>query len=246
MKIKKKMKIFISSSLFPNRTVISDEMNEYKINIDEPIQLLFVDGSTTISIFKRLYLAGMDAFFVVRNIEFFMFKMRQFKGMKYEIVENDDRTGEYSELLKEKDKVSVKLAKMVKKYISIENKLRNAINKGALNKCVNNKAIINKTTINEDSINKDVDEMKKGVLVSFRPKILDSIRSSLENSRLYLSEDSNCHLIFKRLKEKKCSIEEIENISEDKESIHKTLKSMIFTGIVIKKGEILSLNDLIS
>lgn len=271
------MKIFISSSFFRNRKIISDEMNEPKIDLNEPIQLLFIDGSVTISLFKQLYLAGIDAFFVVRNIEFFMFKMRQFKHMNYQIIKNENSTRKYSELLHEKDAISTDLSKMVEKYVSVEKKLRS----------------LNDKNIDIDS---DMGEIKKGISVSFRPKIIDSIRSSFENSQLYLSENQNCHLIYKRLKESKCTIEEIEkvisdkligdkvisdklindklindkligdkvigdnvtddkvtddkvigdNVTDNKESIHRTLKSMIFAGIVIKKGDYVQLNDILT
>lgn len=100
-------------------------------------------------------------------------------------------------------------------------------NRPSINLCINNSI--------------DIQNVYKGIEISFRPKIFDSIKSSLSNSCLYLSKDMTCHLIFKNLLEKDMTLEEIEQqIGSDAQN---TLKSMMFTKIIERKGEHFTLNN---
>lgn len=99
------------------------------------------------------------------------------------------------------------------------------------------------------SVNLDINENKpiflqntyRGIELSFMPKMLDSIRSSLSNSHLYQSEEMPCHLIFKILNENDLTLDQIEKqLGFD---VQNTLKSMIFTKIVLKKGDHFTLNS---
>jgi len=84
-------------------------------------------------------------------------------------------------------------------------------------------------------------DLKKGIELSFQPKMLESIRSSLESSSLYKSKDMKCHDVFKCLENGKLSLNDFNN---DEES-QKTIKSLIFAGILIKKDDTLHLNELL-
>lgn len=210
------MKIFVSETLFPKRTVITDDHKEENYKITDQIQLVFIDGAVTIKVFKCLYLNNIDAYFVVKNLEHFVSKMMLFRNIPMEIVKkaNNVKKSSLPTLSGCKDSFTVSTAfkAMVKKYISIEKQLGSA-------------------------------DTSRGVEISFRPTIFDSIRSSLEDSNLYLSSDMLCHKIYKVLKNGRVSIEELERIDKSKDSIHKTLKSMLHANIICKKDEEFCLNE---
>ncbi|KAM0681052.1 hypothetical protein GINT2_000835 [Glugoides intestinalis] len=210
------MKIFISETLFPNRKVITDDHKEENYKITDQIQLVFIDGSVTIKVFKHLYRENIDAYFVVRNLEYFISKMMLFRNVPMEVVKKADNAKKtslpplagYNNLFP----ASKPFKNMVKKYINIETSLGGT-------------------------------DTSRGVEVSFRPRIFDSIHSSLEDSSLYLSSDMLCHKIYKVLKNRRASIEEVEKIDKNKDNVHKTLKSMLHSGIICKKDEEFCLND---
>lgn len=84
-------------------------------------------------------------------------------------------------------------------------------------------------------------DLGKGIELSFQPKMLESIRSSLESSSLYKSKDMKCHGVFKCLENGRLSLNDFKN---DEES-QKTIKSLIFAGILIKKDDSIHLNEVL-
>ncbi|ELA40810.1 uncharacterized protein VICG_02153 [Vittaforma corneae ATCC 50505] len=220
------MKIFVSHTILPDRTVVSDDAKERNVDLSEPIQLVFVDGKVTVRIFKQLYLAGMDAHFVVKNLEQFIFKMRLFRNLEIKVVDGESPTRDREPPKEIVDAFGAKnapaaesqLDRMIERYIQIERKLR-------------------KRDVDDGSI-------ARGVELSFRPRIFEAIRSSLENSELYKSKATISHKIFGLLKGGKKTIHEIETVNGAVESVHRTLKSMVYSGIVVKKGEYFLLSEI--
>lgn len=188
------MKIFVSSQLFPDRPVVSDEEPSECPDISEPLQLVFVDGKVTIPVFKSLYLAGTDAYFVVKNLECFIHRMRLFRNMQFH-VEAPPVT---------KEEISDKLNGMIEKYISVEKKLGKK-------------------------------DASRGVEVSFRPKLVEAVRSSFEQAGLYKCEETRAHKIFRVLKDGKMKLTEIEEVAGP--GAEQTLKSLMHFGVVVRKGD---------
>ncbi|ELA40799.1 uncharacterized protein VICG_02164, partial [Vittaforma corneae ATCC 50505] len=209
------MKIFVSHTILPDKTVVSDDAKERDVDLSEPIQLVFVDGKVTIRIFKQLYLAGMDAHFVVKNLEQFIFKMRLFRNLEIKVVDGESPTRDREPPKEIVDAFGAKnapaaesqLDRMIERYV-------------------------------------DDGSIARGVELSFRPRIFEAIRSSLENSELYKSKATISHKIFGLLKGGKKTIHEIETVNGAAESVHRTLKSMVYSGIVVKKGEHFLLSEI--
>lgn len=88
------------------------------------------------------------------------------------------------------------------------------------------------------------DKDGKSIDLSFRPKIYDSVRTSLGNNKIYLCKEMICHRIYARVKDGKCKMSDLEDICKGVD-LHKTLKSMIFAGIIIKKDDSISLNEIL-
>lgn len=84
--------------------------------------------------------------------------------------------------------------------------------------------------------NRNFDE-EKAMEISFYPKIFDSIRTSLLNPKLYLSEENGATMLFKKIMKSKMRIEDI----EDKES----LNSLLFSKILTLKDGYVSVNELL-
>lgn len=209
------MKIFISHVPFEKRKIVSDLQNEVKIDFNQPLQLVFTDGSVTIDVFKKLYLRNIDAYFVVKNLEYFLTKMALFRKIPMEIVKSTPvcKTA-CSDTVSLDHKIPFNApGRMVQMYAEIGKKLKE------------------KNT-------------QLGIQLSFRPRMFDSIKSSLEDSGLYHSEEMPCHKIYRKLKKEKATIKDLENINEDKEKIYSSLKSLIRSGIVVRKDEYFLLNDL--
>lgn len=220
------MKIFVSNTVLPGRTVVSDDDKERSVDLSEPVQLVFVDGKATMKVFRQLYLAGIDAYFVVKNLEQFAFKMRLFRNLELNVISRGS-LGPDRDIPKEvlcifgakrAADIGGRLGEMVERYMALERKLRGAAADGRA--------------------------VARGVEVSFRPRIFEAIRSSLENSSLYKSKDTVSHRIFGLLKDGKRTIAEIEQIGRTADSIHKTLKSMMHAGIVVKKDEHFLLSEM--
>lgn len=206
------MKIFISNELFEDRIPIYDYSTNIKISKTNKYQLVFNDGTITIKIFKSFYLKNLDTFFVVTNLEYFLDKMRGFQNLQFIYLNNKEE----------------------------EKKCKNSADNHLLDSNAWNQEAIKKYIKFEKKLGKKSDH-EKGIEISFKPKIFDSIRSSMESSSLYKSQMMKCHTIFKILKNGNLSLQDFK---DDQESL-KTIKSMIFAGIIVKKGGILTLNELI-
>lgn len=212
------MKIFVSNKILKNRFIISDNSKITDFDIKTPLQLVFIDGNVVLKIFKILYLSNIDAYFVVKNLEEFILKMKLFKTVPIEIIDekSSDLLNDLDENIlnilgyKSKEEMSNKLYSMIKNYTKIDKNIN----------------------------------MNRGIEISFRPKIIEAIKSSLENSSLYYSNHMIVHKIFNLLKNGKKTIKEIEKIDEKEENIYKTLKSLIYSGIVIKKNGEFSICDI--
>lgn len=124
---------------------------------------------------------------------------------------------------------------------------RNLNLKFILNLKVNEKEINFERIIKYKKVEKlyGINNFTKGIEISFKPKVFDSIKTSLENSEVYLSKELLCHKIYKIVKEGKIKIEELEKINVCKEDLYKTLKSMIFSGILIKKDNYIMINEIL-
>jgi len=224
------MRVFVSAIHFPDRIPFSDT-DDSPVDITQPIQLIFVDGSATVEVFKQLYLAGVDAYFVVKNMEYFMSRMRLFRNLNFVM---DDRTVSVERSpggvlgvfgVSSWECMSPRLGSMVKKYISVEQRLRGGGRMG------------------RHPSSSGVEESIKGLQMSFRPDILESIKSSLENCKLYKSKETRAHKIFKVLGAGKLRLSEIEKAVGGE--IEKTLKSLVYFGIVVRRGEFFALCDIV-
>lgn len=85
--------------------------------------LVFTTGKVTIPIFKMLFLKKKKIFFLVKNMELFNYKMKDFRMLNYIQIKNEDISNE----------------KMEDKYLKIENdfKLRNGLSLDKLENGVN-------------------------------------------------------------------------------------------------------------
>jgi hypothetical protein len=195
------MTIFISNSILPNRILISDNSKSENIDINDPIQLIFINGTVTIKIFKQMYLANIDAYFVVKNLEEFILKMKEFRNIQMVILDNNDNISNPFDC-----SINVTNNQRLKKYAKIEKKMKS----------------------------RNID---KGIELSFRPRIFESVKTSLENCGIYMSKETIIHKIYKLLKESKKRLVDIEKIDESTEEVHKALKSLIFYGLVVKNDD---------
>lgn len=257
------MKIFVSKNFFPNRTKIFDSTNQGKISFEDPLQLVFIDGKITFKVFKTLYTLNLDAYFVVQNLEYFLYKMKSFRNLNFVIVENSKQLVTCTDEnvnrifgIKERFEINPLVIDRVKEYKKIEEDIRRKYKRHNSSKNEDNKIhlktsrIRTKSMENIDNSNVMEDEKKndslqnqsiKGVEISFRPRIFDSIKTSLSNPGLYLSGEMNCHKIFRILSENDMTLDEIK-LKID-ENIENTLKSMIFTKIIEMKGDKFVLNS---
>lgn len=215
-------KIYISKNFFIKKLKIFDNINYGKIETNQPLQLVFYDGSTTLKVFKSLYSQGKDAFFVVQNLEFFMLKMRLFRNLEFIEISNENLEEIEDKEIKKvfglgnEIKIEKDLKMKISKYISIEKSFK--------------------------AINEVENTPYKGIEVSFRPKAFDSVKTSLMKPELYLSEEMPCHVIYRILVEGAKTLQEIKKYTG--ENIEDTIKSMLFTGIIERKGDKFSLSSL--
>lgn len=239
------MKIFVSSIDFPDRITVSDKEGNADVDITQPLQLVFFDGDVTFEILKKLYLAGRDAYFVVKNMEHFMFKMRLFRNLQFVIYEQSNNAKRsLSGMLgvfgvSSWEMMTTNLRSMVEKYISVEQQLRSR----STRRCKESSFISGSPKRNDKADNIEVNSKIRGLEISFRPKLLESIKTSLENPKLYKSKETAAHRIFKLLKNGKMGLEEIENaVGKDAEV---ALKSLLHFKAVVKRSEFFVLADIL-
>lgn len=90
-----------------------------------------------------------------------------------------------------------------------------------------------------------IKKQKRGLEISFAPRIFDSIRCSLENALVYkCTTEGLCFSLYSSVKEGRNQLVELEQLGEI-EDVHRTLKSLLFTGILIKKKSSLFINELL-
>jgi hypothetical protein len=87
--------------------------------------------------------------------------------------------------------------------------------------------------------------IEKGVEISFNPNVYEGIKTSFLKSDIYLSSEALCHKIYKEVKNGKVSLDDLEKIDVSKEKIYKTLKSMIYCGILTVKENFVILNEIL-
>lgn len=223
------MKVFVSPAPLPGRVSVCDDAKDVKLDFGKDYQLVFTDGSQTIKAFKKLYLKNIDAYFVVRNLEHFMLKMRAFRNLDFAVLEAP-QTGKLSLAAKRinnsrlapvfpfKGEGNQRLEKMISEYSRVESRLR----KG-----------------------KAPEELLRGIELSFRPRILESIRTSLTSCATYKSPELLCHRIFGILSRGKATLGELEGTSGDLEEVHRTIKSMMHAGVVLKREDYFYLSELL-
>lgn len=195
------MKIFVNRNACPGLPTISDDSTDGSISELEALklantagkstlQLIFYDGSKTIKIFKEMYLNNKDAYFVVKNMELFMYKIRIFRNIEIKIkneelkIENNEREKKYKKISKQ---------------------------------------------FNEN--------VEKGIEMSFKPAIYNGIRTSLLNYKKYKVKEMVVHRVIKKLQKDAKVLDELSLNDEEL----RVLKSLIFAGIVLKKGEVFEL-----
>jgi hypothetical protein len=223
------MFVFISKNPFPDRIEISDNLKNQSISTEKPFQLVFYDGLVTMKIFKQFYLKNKDVYFVVKNFEKFIFKMRIFRNLNFKIVQSSNKDekldangGDVSRFDRlfgwndgfERDK---NVLNSILRYEKLEIKIKS----------------LSETDDKNDRVN------DRGVQISFCPRIFDSISASLLFPKLYLSEDMPCHVIYRLLTDGHKTLKELEKYTG--KNIENTIKSMLFSGIIEKKGKCFSI-----
>lgn len=213
------MKVFVSPVLVPGRVPIRDDGRDPKVDPSEDYQLVFTDGSQTLKVFKMLYLKNIDAYFVVQNLEYFMHKMRVFRNLEFAVLETPRRHSDGSELSSALFVMGdgCRMDDATSKYMEIERRLRPG---------------------------KTPEDLQRGVELSFRPRVLEAIRTSLASSSAYRSAELACHRIFDRLSRGKATLEELESTEDGTEEVHSAVKSMMHAGIVLRRESHFYLNEL--
>ena len=84
------LKIRVTDSLLSNFSLISDEKTYKSPEIGGKYLLVFTDGKNTIKAFKEIYVSDehrrkTEFIFYVKNLEYFMDKMREFRNLEIEI-----------------------------------------------------------------------------------------------------------------------------------------------------------------
>ncbi|KAI4291175.1 hypothetical protein PAPHI01_0449 [Pancytospora philotis] len=219
------MKIFIASALVPGRVPIHDDGPHPALRSDEEYQLLFTSGKNTLKAFKQLYLEDRDALFCVKNLEHFFSVFKLFRNVETVLYKE---SGKPKAAAKQKRRgkpargASRTLEESMARYCEIEAELRNE-------------------KIGRAMLNDPAAEL--GVRISFFPNIVDSIKTSLLRPAVYRSPELLCHSIVSRLLEKPLKLAELQEVG-DAQNVEKTLKSLVFAGVVKKKDSQFHINGL--
>ena len=152
------MKVFVSKNFFPKREKIFDNSKQGKFDIKQPLQLVFIDGKTTLRIFKALYAVESDAYFVVQNLEYFLYKMRSFRNLRFEIVENSNTTNLCKDEnicrifgLKEEFECNSSLLDQINDYRKFEGKIKGTFSKAKRKNSIEANSIENSEVLTSTS-----------------------------------------------------------------------------------------------
>lgn len=211
------MRVFVTPVLVEGRVPVYDNAPAPRICDNEQYILVFENGNTTIKVFKELYLRNEDAYFCVQNMEHFISKMRLFKSLDF--IELGGAAGRPSNDKPRESVPGKRTSKREDTYRGIEARLR---------KCKGCPAGVT----------------ERGVEISFRPEIYDSVKTSLKMPLAYKSGEQACHRIYRALAEEPLGYDALLEAVGDA-GAEETLKSMLFAGIIRQKNDCFCLNETI-
>lgn len=245
------MKIFISTQIFPGKRVVYDDCGE-ELDVLEDVQIIFKEGRNILKLIRKSINKNRCCYCVVKNFELFLYKIRSYRNVQIEVVNNNLEidSKQTPSVIKEKVKQSYETDTKESSFICStanfpnDKKLQIAIDRYCkIEEQIKGKIFSNQEKTNLYGLAECKKGVEKGVKISFFPNIFNSIRSSLLNSKLYKSPSMLCHEIFTLATKGICQLSDFEKLGKDKEAIHNTIKSMVFAGILIKKGDNFSVNE---
>ena len=115
----------ISQIKHKNYITIRDDESSMEIDPNKQYILIFTSGKNTLKVFKQIYVldvksyAARNIIFVVKNLQLFLYKIKEFRNIKIELnIMKRDREVVDGDLPRKK------------KYISMENKINKTSEKG--------------------------------------------------------------------------------------------------------------------
>ncbi|KAI5168518.1 hypothetical protein PAEPH01_0199 [Pancytospora epiphaga] len=118
------MKIFISPDTLKGRIPIYDSGPLPKINNTKEYQLIFESGEITLKVLKEFFLKGKDAYFQVKNLEYFIQRLGAlFRNLEIIVIKGDFKTtNEYEDFYCGKTSRQRQYAKLQCKFRKLHKK----------------------------------------------------------------------------------------------------------------------------
>lgn len=218
------MRVFVSPKMLDGFTPVYDSAAAPKVVGDGTYMLVFETGRTTMKVFKQLYLCNRDAYFCVKNMEYFVQQLGPFRNIEIEVMEAHEHCV-----------AGARAAAMEEQYAGVERAFRKTAR--------GRSARARGKTRGGDGASTE-EQIKRGIEISFAPRMFDSIRTCFREPAVYKSEPLDCHRLFCHLESKPRTYEDLETVL-GKEVLGDTLKSMIFSGIVKQKDGCFYINDVL-
>lgn len=237
------MKVYLSRSIpdgsipvYDSSASSADRLLKSAKNTGQFI-LVFENGRRTLPIFKEhFYRQARDAHFCVQNMEIFCHQMRLFKGLEYVNLNQEDGRQDQTE---QPTGHSAAEAARMESYRQFESGYRMAL--GATLKDSGKENAQSQNMCGGAGQEKLISH---GTRMSFCPDIFGSIRTSLLCPSVYKTAELPCHRVFRALYNAgRLSYEELQSAATG--DIEQALKSLVFSGIVVRKGNAFEVNDLV-